>query len=319
MEIKKINQNELKETGLIGYSREYIDFCRKYWQAEPVFLGIFESGEMAAIVPLFSWQENGLVYLGSGVKLYNEIYFFKNIKIDFDALADFTRKNFSFDILEFSFCQITKGKKLENNNFTTNTLAYILDADGIKNSDELLNNLNKKTRNQIRVSEKNDLEFSIGQDIESFYPVYAETMLRLKAIPKEKKYFDDLLSAFGEKLFIILAKKEEKIIGGSLFAINENYLMLMFNASLKEYWNLNVNNFLYWQMIKFGLEKGVRWFDFGINATRDHDQIHFKEGFGARAYPINHLVVINSCKAFFYIYKRKFLFLTKLILRKFKF
>jgi len=316
MEIRKINIKEIKQISLIGYSPEYISFCKKFWRADPVFLGIFENNEIAAVIPMFFLKDNGLKYISSGVKFYNEIFYFKDIKIDFDALINFIKKNLSFDILEFSFCQIIDEKNFTNNNFNANTSAYVLDVGGLKNSDELLANLNKKTRNQIRVSEKNNLDFTLGQDIESFYPVYIETMTRLKAIPKEKKYFSDLLLSFGEKLSIILAKKDGKIIGGNLYIIYENYLILMFNASLKKYWNMNINNLLYWQMIKFGLKKGIRWFDFGINARRDCDQIHFKEGFGAKAYPINHLLIINSCRAFFYVYIKKFLFLVKLIFKK---
>jgi lipid II:glycine glycyltransferase (peptidoglycan interpeptide bridge formation enzyme) len=68
-------------------------------------------------------------------------------------------------------------------------------------------------------------------------------------------------------------------------------------------------------MIKYGMEKGIKWFDFGINAKRDMAQIHFKQGFGAIAYPVQHLVVLKSIKAFRSAYWRRFRFMIKLIFK----
>jgi hypothetical protein len=320
MEIRKIDYNKIKEKvtdlSLITSSQEYINFCKNFWQAKPIFLGIFENNEIAAVVPIFLRNENNLIYLDSGVKLYNEIIYFKEININFNKVVSFIKKNYKFDVLEFSFCQIINGRKIEYKKFSQNTSAYVLDVKGIKNSEELLAQLNKKTRNQIKAVEKYNLELVISQDIESFYPVYLETISRLKAKPKEKKYFYDLLIAFSNNFYLILARKDGKIIGGNLFVRKNNYLMLMFNVSLREYWKYNVNDFLYWEMLKLGLEKSIRWIDFGINAKRDHDQIHFKQGFGAKAYKIDHYVMINSAKAFIYVNKRKFIFLFKLLYLK---
>lgn len=322
MEIAKIDYNEIKEkmAGLssVAFSQEYINFCKNFWQAEPVFLGIFENSEIVAAISLFLRNENNLICLDSGVKLYSEIIYFKELNIDFNKLVKFITKNYKFDILEFSFCQIANGKKIEYKKFSQNTSAYVLDTDAIKNLEELLAKLNKKTRNQIKASEKYNLELVISQDVELFYPVYLKTISRLKAKPKEKKYFYDLLNAFGDNFYLILARKDDKIIGGNLFIRKNDYLMLMFNVSLKEYWKYNINDFLYWGMLKFGFNKNIRWFDFGINAKRDHDQIHFKEGFGAKAYVINHFVKINSVKAWFFVNGRKVVFLVKIILRKIK-
>jgi len=322
MKIEKINFDQIKEKLVslspVTFSQEYINFCKNFWQAEPIFLGFFKNGEIAAVALIYKRKENGLVYLDSGVKLYSEIIYFKELSVDFNELIGFIIKNYKFDILEFSFCQIINNKNIEYKKFSQNTSAYVLGAGDIKKYEELLAGLNKKTRNQIKAAEKYNLELVVSQDIELFYPVYLETMLRLKAKPKEKKYFYDLLNAFSNNFYLILAKKDGKIIGGNLFVIKNNYLMLMFNVSFREYWKYNVNDFLYWEMLKFGLEKSIRWFDFGINAKRDRDQIHFKEGFGAKPYVINHFVKINSLKAWFYVNKRKMFFLIKLVLRRIK-
>lgn len=320
MEIKKINHSDVEEKLnrllLVATSLEYINFVKNFWQAEPVFLGVLENNEIVAVIPVYVRTENGLIYLDSGVKLYSEIIYLKEININFSQVINFIKKNYKFDILEFSFCQVINSKRIEYKKFSHNTSAYILDVDGIKNLELLISRLNKKTRNQIKAATKYNLEVLISQNIELFYPTYRETMHRLKAKPKEKKYFYDLLTAFKNNFYLILAKKDGKIIGGNLFVIKNNYLMLMFNVSLKEYWKYNVNDFLYWQTIELGLKENVRWFDFGINAQRDHNQIHFKEGFGAKAYKIDHFIKINSVKAWFYINKKKAFFLIKLVLRK---
>jgi lipid II:glycine glycyltransferase (peptidoglycan interpeptide bridge formation enzyme) len=68
-------------------------------------------------------------------------------------------------------------------------------------------------------------------------------------------------------------------------------------------------------MIRLGMERGIRWFDFGINAKRDEAQIHFKEGFRAYPFPIEHFIMLNSIKAFLGMYYKKFRFLIKLVFK----
>ncbi|TSD02431.1 MAG: hypothetical protein Athens071424_77 [Parcubacteria group bacterium Athens0714_24] len=320
MIIKEIKYNEtaehLNRTNLISVSEEHIDFCRNYWGAEPVCLGFFNNNNvLSAVLVLLRWQENGLIYLGASLKSYTEIIFLKDIDIDFKKIIDFIKKNFAFDILDLSICPIINNNQyLPKSNWFTAT--YILKTNNSASPDDLLRAMDGKTRNQIKKSQEYNLNKENCQDVEKFYPIYCDTIERLGARPKSRKYFGDLKNYFGRNFYIIFAEKDRQAIGANLFVIKGNYLALLFNASKKDFWRYNINDFLYWETIRFGLSQGVAFFDFGLNAKRDKKQIHFKAGFGARAFPIYHSVTLNSLRAFFTIYKNKLIFLSKLLIKK---
>jgi len=320
MEIQKIEYDSIKEvlnkTNLLSCSKEYINFCQAYFGAEPCFIGIFQDQKLAAVLPLFKRREKGLIYLETAPKLYTEIFFLENINVNFNQVLTYIKRNFKYDILDISL-YFTNDKRVKLEGFSHHTDVYITKINEVANSEEILKKIVKqKCRNQIRYAYKHNLKKEISPDLEKFYPLYLTTMNRLGAKPKPLKYFRQLIKSFRNKLCIIFAKKENRVIGANLFIIQNDYLLLMFNVSDKRYWKYCVNNFLYWETILDGLKKGVKKFDFGINAKRDSTQIHFKQGFGARPYPIYHLTKFGSLKGQWRFYKRRVLFLFKLLSKK---
>ncbi len=323
MNIKKINYKEYKDKlnqfSFIDFSVEYAEFAKNFWQAEAVFLGVFDdSGDnLQAVLSLFSRRENGLKILEGAIKTYTEPLYLEEVEIDTEKVINFIKKNYQFDMLDLAICEIVEQKDLKFKSARVNTYAYVAKLDNYKDENEILmKEVGKKTRNQIKKSYQHSFEKEICRDIDKFYRIYLLTMERLGAKPKNKKYFYDLKNAFGDNFYIILAKKDNKIVGGNLFLIKNSYLSLLFNVSLKDYWKYYINNFLYWEMILFGMKNGIKFFDFGINAKRDKAQIHFKEGFGAVKFKIYHIVVLKSFKSFWNLYKAKFIFLIKLLIRK---
>lgn len=60
----------------------------------------------------------------------------------------------------------------------------------------------------------------------------------------------------------------------------------MFNLSQEEFWNLRVNDFLYYKMIEFAAERNIQTVDFGPSSSADHTHNRFKLNFGAEEVPI---------------------------------
>jgi lipid II:glycine glycyltransferase (peptidoglycan interpeptide bridge formation enzyme) len=152
-----------------------------------------------------------------------------------------------------------------------------------------------KTRNQILASYKRgNFNVSVGQDINEFYKIYLASIKRLKSIPKELEFFTDLEKSFKGNLQIIFAYHGSAPAGANLVLIKNKYLHLMFNVSNVEFFKDYVNDFLYWETIKFGLARGIEIFDFGPSSVRDKSHHHFKEGFGAKPVPIYNFTHYNS-------------------------
>lgn len=327
MNIRQIDYQQYKEAinrfSLPTASVEYVEFCEKFWQARPVFIGVFSdsNNKLKAILPLFQRQENEMAILEGAVKTYTEVLKINSdmaLNLNIDLFIAFIKKNYKFDLLDLSICQIINKEIIEMDNSRARTAAYAAKIEERDSERVFKEIIGKKSRNQTRLAYKNGLIKELGGDIEKFYHLYQSSMQRLGAIPKEKKYFYDLKNAFGDNFHILFALKNGKAVGANLWIVKNQYLSLMFNASDKEYWNLSVNNFLYWEMILWGLKNNIIWFDFGINAARDKEQIHFKESFGASAYPIRHFLIIKTPGAYFKIYRQKLIFLRKLLVKKIK-
>ena len=139
----------------------------------------------------------------------------------------------------------------------------------------------KKTRNQVRKSYMNSLRVVTGPPPQGFYDFYVANMRRLKSIAKEKSHFERLEKFLGESIVCFAVFDGEKLIGCNYSVVSGNYMTLLLNLSNNNYWNLNINDRLYDELITWAIQNKIEFVDFGPSVRRDQSHNHFKEGFGA--------------------------------------
>lgn len=135
-------------------------------------------------------------------------------------------------------------------------------------------------RRKIKKAYKNTLEVIISNKKESmllFYEVYSRNMLRLGSPPLSKHFFINLLKEykFGE-LKIFLVKLNGKVIGGAVVLSYHNFIEDCWLSTLNKYNHLYTSILLYWEMIKYAIEKDKKYFSFG-RSTKDSSLLHFKK------------------------------------------
>lgn len=135
-------------------------------------------------------------------------------------------------------------------------------------------------RRKIKKAYKNNLEVIISNDLESmvsFYDVYSRNMLRLGSPALSKAFFDNLLKEykFGE-VKIFLVKLNGKVIGGAVVLSYHNFIEDCWLSTLSKYNYLYTSVLLYWEMIKYSIEKDKKYFSFG-RSTKDSSLLHFKK------------------------------------------
>lgn len=107
---------------------------------------------------------------------------------------------------------------------------------------------------------------------------------------------------FGEKFFIqiwhqliqnnyghlLLAKLDEKIIGGLLLFFNGKTLIAKYSACKKneEYKKLNASYALFWEGIQLGLKMNFKNFNLGVTGSFHSGLLDFKSRFGAQNSPL---------------------------------
>lgn len=170
---------------------------------------------------------------------------------------------------------------LDENYFT-----YILDLRNGK--DFVWNSLVKsKTRNQVRKTEKLDYHIKTGKTelLDDFYKVISEAWRDLGTPTHSKAFYKNIVEGFGESgycaEFIVLYLNKEPVSGACLI-YDEYTIHHPYAATLKKYNKLSLNNALYWNIILFGLEKKIQFFDLG-RSRKDQGTSTYKLSWGAEA------------------------------------
>lgn len=136
-----------------------------------------------------------------------------------------------------------------------------------KSEDEILSNMKKKTRYNIKFSEKKNIVFESTRDkkdIDEFLGLIKITSTRNKIVNYEFDYYKNLFDFFDEKIIrLYVAKYEGKILAGIVSIFYKDTVTNLYGASSNEYRNLKAPYGLRWKIIKDVKEEGFKNHDLG--------------------------------------------------------
>jgi hypothetical protein len=158
----------------------------------------------------------------------------------------------------------------------------------LKHSEEdLWKQMDRKTRNQVRQSMKNNITCEIiktDEDFEDWWGIYETTCQRKKL----KMYPKELLSSLrkDETIARIFSVKNEsgKTIAGA-YILLERAPLFWLGCSDDTYSNLRPSNLLQWTIIRWCKENNYEFYDMGGGTLSKEGPSKFKEGFGGIFYP----------------------------------
>ena len=165
--------------------------------------------------------------------------------------------------------------------------------------DDLESNMNaipRKSRRMIRVGEKAGLTYEFGQQelTPVFYRIFAGSYHRLGSPVFSIKLFNNLLKEFKEQANILLIKdREGKPISSVFTFFYKDQVLPYYAGSLVEYRDLAPNDFMYWQLMKYGWENGYKVFDFGRSKV-DTGSYDFKRHWGFEPEPLPYQYFLNE-------------------------
>ncbi len=128
--------------------------------------------------------------------------------------------------------------------------------------EEIFQNIHKDARWGIKKALKNGLKVKQTEDWETFYPIYQKTMATGGG------FIHSLKTVKETSAILFLCYYKNKPIAGLSIGFRDdkydkNLPSLSKLASLKEYQNLQPNNLLVWEAIKWSKKKGYKKFDMG--------------------------------------------------------
>ena len=137
----------------------------------------------------------------------------------------------------------------------------------------------RKQRRMIRQGQK-ELSSAIGRTelLEEFYRIYARNVRDLGSPVFPFSFFSALMENFQDS-FILSITKGGKMVAGVFTFVFRDTVMPYYGAGLREYFEYAVNDFMYWELMRWGCESGYKVFDFG-RSKKETGSFHFKRHWG---------------------------------------
>jgi FemAB-related protein (PEP-CTERM system-associated) len=147
--------------------------------------------------------------------------------------------------------------------------------------------LDRKVRNQVRKGEKSGLRAAHGglDLVGDFYEVFARNMRDLGTPVCTVRFFHAVLSRFPETSRIFVVRAAGRPVAASVVHWHRNTIEVPWASALREYHSVCANVMLYWQMVRFAIDRGLGVFDFG-RSTPGGGTFHFKKQWGAEPTPL---------------------------------
>ncbi|WKC88241.1 lipid II:glycine glycyltransferase FemX [Borreliella japonica] len=158
--------------------------------------------------------------------------------------------------------------------------------------ENILLNMKKKTRYNIKLSTKKNLDILIDdkfKHLNAFYKLYKETSKRDKFAIHSKEYIQNLIEIFKQdknaQIKLIAAFYNNIIVSGIIVGIYKEKAVYLYGASSKEYRNLMPNYAVQFKAIKILKKLGIKEYDLlGIPPINKKHPLSglfaFKTGFG---------------------------------------
>lgn len=160
-----------------------------------------------------------------------------------------------------------------------------------KTVDYLWRGLRKTLRQEIKGGEGQGIyveDCRSEEELRQFYKIYLDTVRRHQNIPLPFEVFKFLYKgAVGAD--ILLAKKDGKVLGGSVFLFYEPFIHYFLSAKDCKFRKYSIGHIILWAAIR-GYKDNATYDYFDLGGTRKGSQLEvFKRGWGANKHPIYEL------------------------------
>jgi FemAB-related protein (PEP-CTERM system-associated) len=145
----------------------------------------------------------------------------------------------------------------------------------------------KLRRKKIRKAMNNGLTSKIDSGVDQLHHVYAQSVRRLGTPVFSKRYFRLLKEAFGSSCEVLTVMHKSDPVASSMIFYFRDRMMTYYGGGDFDARSLAANDFMYWEIIQRGCERGARVFDFGRSkiGTGSYD---FKHEWGFEPTPLTY-------------------------------
>jgi FemAB-related protein (PEP-CTERM system-associated) len=162
--------------------------------------------------------------------------------------------------------------------------------------EEIWNAISSRNRGKVRKAEKGGLVPDFGMKyLKAFHQVYSVNLRHLGTPIFPLRMFERVAEEFGDRVELLVLKLDGQVVSGMFLFKFKKMISEPWVASLREYNRIYINNYLYWQAIKYACNEGFEIFDFG-RSTVDTGTYEFKLQWGAKPIPLYYHYHLNKAK-----------------------
>lgn len=175
-----------------------------------------------------------------------------------------------------------------------------------KTEKELLGAMHHKTRYNIKIAEKNNLSFTVGNSLDDFWKLLKHTAKNDNFSTHPKEYYEKLCSTQGLMAETVFIKHEGVPIAGALLLAYGDTVYYLHGAMDRnpKYKPMMAPYLLHWEIIKWAKGYGRKHYDlWGIDANRWPGVTRFKLGWGGREVEYPGAFDMPVSKIWFLIYR----------------
>jgi len=167
----------------------------------------------------------------------------------------------------------------------------------------LYDRFSKSCRRSVRDAEDADIEIGVttepGPKLDGFYEVYRQEMMgkgyedqaaRDGGNIKEKAYFEHLMDSFGDDCRLRYATIDDDVIMGIVQLLHGEKIQYHQPTIDMEYRNTGATNLGVYESMKWGIEHGYSYYNFGGTWLSQEGLYNFKRRFGALDSPYKYYI-----------------------------
>ena len=196
----------------------------------------------------------------------------------------FWEKFLEYAFLNKIICSFVRFHPIEKNyEYSKDSSTVCID---LNSEEQIWSDISSKCRNIIRKAIKNNvmvIEDENLKKINDFQNLYYDTMKKNNADEYyffKEEFFEQLKFLKEKEITHFYALHEDKIISSILVLMGDEYLHYYLSANSQEGYSLNANSLLLYEIAKYGLKRGYKYFHLGGGYGGDDSPLFkFKSSF----------------------------------------
>lgn len=145
----------------------------------------------------------------------------------------------------------------------------------------------RKQRAMVRGGIDAGLRSEIDAGAERLYAAYSESVRNLGTPVFPKKYFATLREVFGDACEVLTIVKDDEIVSSVMSFYFRDEVLPYYGGGTARARELKANDFMYWEVMRRAVDRGVRVFDFG-RSKMDSGSYRFKKHWGFTPTPLHY-------------------------------